>query len=510
MKRTILKQVGYAVLMSGVLFLGACDDKNNDDPKPPSPPKPEETVSAKVQYQNEFAEFLMTNYYLWNNEAQQVITSQKLSTKTEKSPVKFYEKLVHQDDKWSFMTENVKSLNQEFSGTTTTFGHSLALGQFVDAASKPTGDLFAIVQFVYPNSPAEIAGLKRGDILLKINGENITTSNYTELFYATMPLEIGLGVRTEQGLSLKGGAPIAMTAVEMYEDPIIHHSVIEKGGKKIGYLFYTDYLLDVNPNDSQPLLDLANVFHGFQSAGVDEVILDLRYNGGGYALTSQYLCNLLAPRSALDRRDVMTIQKWNNILDREVGQATTYGHSVRRSAELEIPVSVNMNLSRLYVLTSSQTASASESTMVGLKPYLDLVQIGTNTSGKYCGGIVFDREIIDGAKAPEMWRALDNLGAYTMVYRFTNKNNDVFVNGFTPQYDGIRESVWELYPIGNENDPLLGKALELITGIPTESKSTKSTDNMTFMPIPNAPSKTNRLDGKMIDTRSLDRIREIQ
>ena len=99
-----------------------------------------------------------------------------------------------------------------------------------------------------------------------------------------------------------------------------------------------------------------------------------------------------------------------------------------------------------------------------------------------------------------MWSALgDNWGAYTMVYRFTNKNDETFVNGFTPQYDA-KESVWSLYPFGDESDPLLGKALELITGIPSRAKVTRSADHVRFIEAPGTQIKTNRLDGKMIDT----------
>ena len=491
----IFKKLSYALSIGVVLLLSACGEK---DPVP----TPEGSVAKNIQLINEFAEGLMTNYYLWNNEAKQVISAQNLNTKTEPDPIEFYDKLVHQDDRWSFMTDDVESLNQSLSGTMTTFGYSLIFGRFVDSNGSPTGDVYAIVQYVYPDSPAERAGLARGDYILRIDGRNITVTNYTDLYYASS-LNIGLGVVNGQYLE-PNGTSVSITAVEMYEDPIVHHSIIEKGGKRIGYLFYTDYILDRIPGDSQSLYDLENVFATFKAAGVDDVVLDLRYNGGGYAFTSNFLCNLLAPKSALDNKDIMLVQKWNSILDPEMGESLRYGHSVKRTVngtEMEIPITSNMNLTRLFVLTGNNTASASESTIVSLKPYLDLIQIGQTTSGKYCGGIVFDRSIILKDKAPDMWSALgDNWGAYTMVYKFTNKNNATFVNGFTPQYI-VNEHAEPFYPLGDEDDPLLGKAVELITGIPRTRGDimTRSIENISLTPLPDARMKANRLDGKMID-----------
>ena len=490
MKR--IQWIKWAACAVAVLLLSGGCEKSKDNA--------DDTV-----LQNEFALLLMSDVYLWNQEAISTYTSQNLSTDTEKDPIAFYEKLIYKDDSWSFMTDNVAYWDAIFSGTSTTFGYSL------DFRRMSNNNVFAIVQFVYPGTPAEKAGIRRGDLLISMNGGAITVDNYRDMYMASS-LKIGFGVydADENAIRNSDRTPVTLTAVEMYEDPILYHDIIEKGGKKIGYLLYTDYHLDVKPGDNQALLNLANVFSGFQNERVDEVILDLRYNGGGYAITSEFLCNILAPESAINSKAVMTVQTWNKKYGAENNSSTRFGNEVHFSHEgkqITVPVPVNMNLNRLYVLTSDGTASASESTIVGLKPYLDVILVGSRTSGKNCGGILFDRGSYGSTRNIE---ALRNWGAYTMVYKFTNKNNEVFVGGFVPQY-AATEDIFNLVPFGDESDPLLAKVLEVITGIPSQAgKARAVTDHSRFMAIPNAQTRTNRLDGRMIDLRSPDEFKEIQ
>ena len=122
-------------------------------------------------------------------------------------------------------------------------------------------------------------------------------------------------------------------------------------------------------------------------------------------------------------------------------------------------LSVNMNLDRLYVLTSGNTASASEATIVGLKPYLDLVQIGGTTSGKYCGGILLSPEDAYGANNKNYYTNFSNWGMYIMIYRFYNSTGvSSFTSGLVPTIP-VEEDGFDLKPFGDEEDPLLGSAL---------------------------------------------------
>jgi len=111
----------------------------------------------------------------------------------------------------------------------TTFGYSLAYYWYTKEGNSTDRYIYANVRFVYPGSPAEKAGLKRGDRIVKMNGQDIPYDNYTQLVYAS-----------SFSFELSDGRTGSMKAEYMYEDPIVFQNIIEKGGKKIGYLFYTD------------------------------------------------------------------------------------------------------------------------------------------------------------------------------------------------------------------------------------------------------------------------------
>ena len=502
MKKEILKRFGAAALAAALLFLGACSKNNGNGPGPGPNPNPGD-VSAETQAQNIFAQLLMTDIYLWSAEASQIILSQKLNYETEKDPIAFFDKMVYKDDRWSEMTNDLEALKESFSGTQTTYGYSWYTVYFVDANNQPTGEYCAVLQYVYDGGPAQKAGLKRGDILIAVDGQPITAANFNKLYKSTS-VKIDLGIRTAQGIVPKGES-VSMTAVRMYEDPILYTDVIEKAGKKIGYLFYTNYVLGKDNDPFSGLNDLLRVFGEFKSQNVDEVILDLRYNGGGYAIASEVLCNILAPESAGGK--IMTKDLYNSKYAQLWGKSETlFGDKVKFTHEgtvVEIPITVNMNLPRLYVLTTSSTASASESTIIGLMPYMDVIRIGGTTHGKYCGGMLLGR---DSYTSLQDIAALKNWGAYTMVYQFTNKDNISFVNGLAPQYEAS-ENIWNMANIGDQSDPMLAKALEVITG--TRSAFTRSVapDDPEYRLVPAAQTKTNALDGKMIDLRTPEMFR---
>jgi C-terminal processing protease CtpA/Prc len=136
---------------------------------------------------------------------------------------------------------------------------------------------------------------------------------------------------------------------------------------------------------------------------------------------------------------------------------------------------VNMDLSRLYVLTMKYTASASEATIIGLKPYMNIIQIGETTHGKYYGGGLLGPMIYDTGK--KEWvtdKQIDNWLLYLMLYRYANKYGDTsFSGGLVPDVFA-EEDYFPLYPLGDERDPLFGKAVAMITGETVKTRITKS------------------------------------
>ena len=451
-------------------FLTACDEEWI---KPTPKPDPENKVTLKV---NEFIYEGLRSEYLWEN----TINWNAIDFKKEKDPHAFFKRLIYKDDRWTNLTDNAEAWNQGFAGISTTYGFDLRFSYI-----GQTEELVAIVRYVYPGTPADRAGIRRGDLLLKLNGGPITVKNYAD-FYDKPTIVVNKGILKDKTLTAEP-VGVAMTAVEMYQDPILKDTVINKDGHRVGYLCYSDYT-------ERSTAELIKVFTRFKTAGVTDVVLDLRYNGGGYVSTARSLCSILAPEAAMKKKERFLFKLWNE-------NYMSYWKSKGRNDELYETfvdtLGINMNLNRLYILTGKGTASASELTLTGLTPYMDVVQIGDTTHGKFCGGIVLMPKHLWWDKTASYYQEIKNWGMYVMIYKFSNKRNDEFPRGFAPKYV-VKEYLLELYPFGDERDPLLGKALELITGKQVaKARSRRIQPALRELPIdnPNRP-----LNGKAIDT----------
>ena len=480
MKKKQWRLLAVLSVLASITFLSSC--KKDDDPIDDG-----NTVPAATQKVNQFALDILQDVYLWSSEIPAVDVT------TETDPIAMVERIKNTADHWTTLTDDVANLNDSFAGEGTSFGYSLGLYLF----SNSETDCFAVVQFVYPGTPAEKAGLKRGDIIQQMNGTNITISNYMNLFYSP---SIVLGMSTLSGNNIDlNGKTISLTAVKMYQDPVNVYKVIDAGTHKIGYLFYTDYVLKSHAK-------LLEVFKSFKAAGVTDVVLDLRYNGGGYSLTAQILSSMLAPQDIVASGDNIYLkQTWNATYSKyweskgeDLNEYYKYNFSYENEEGVNETLSVkdaNLDGINLYVLVSGYTASASEATITGLSPYMSVRTIGAQTAGKYCGGIVFTPDMI--YKSPD--KALENWGIYAMVYRYSDKNGNTpcMPDGFTPKYEVV-DDFFDGYSMGDEAEPLLAKALEVITG---NNASAKRTRALSFTPkaLSGAVNRAGSLNGKMIE-----------
>ena len=451
-------------------FLTACDEEWI---KPTPKPDPENKVTLKV---NEFIYEGLRSEYLWEN----TINWNAIDFKKEKDSHAFFKRLIYKDDRWTSLTDNAEAWNQGFAGISTTYGFDLRFSYIGE-----TEELVAIVRYVYPGTPADRAGIRRGDLLLKLNGGPITVKNYAD-FYDKPTIVVNKGILKDKTLTAEP-VGLAMTAVEMYQDPILKDTVINKDGHRVGYLCYSDYT-------ERSTAELIKVFTRFKTAGVTDVVLDLRYNGGGYVSTARALCSILAPEAAMKKKERFLFKLWN---ENYMNHWKSEGRNDELYETFVDTLGINMNLNRLYILTGKGTASASELTLTGLTPYMDVVQIGDTTHGKFCGGIVLMPKHLWWDKSASYYQEIKNWGMYVMIYKFSNKRNDEFPRGFAPKYV-VKEYLLELYPFGDERDPLLGKALELITGKQVaKARSRRIQPALRELPIdnPNRP-----LNGKAIDT----------
>ncbi len=430
------------VLLGIILFLASCQDE-------PLPPVEDEGLTT-TQKVNVFIEDVMEDIYLWADE------TPDLDPLTETDSEAYFDKMIYsQEDKWSFITDDIEALENSFQGVETSYGWSLAFGRFTG-----TDNLFAIVEFVYPNTPAAEANLQRGDIVIGMSGGDITEDNYMDLLYGES-LSVTLGVLTTGGIAPSQN--VSMTAEELHLNPVVFTNIIEHGGRKIGYIFYAQYIADYNTS-----LDTA--FQHLMNENVTDLVLDLRYNPGGGTVAAQHLCSSLAPKDAVDAERTLVSFRWNDNYQQ-------YWEDNNVTQQLKInfinDVPHKMDLSNLYVLTGGGTASASELTITGLKPYMDVKTIGATTFGKYTASITFKPEDFYDNKL--YYEEFDNWGLQPIVLRYANSVGVTdFKDGFIPDIEADDLLMEGVMPLGNKEELLLKAALEDITGVEVIAMATKS------------------------------------
>lgn len=299
----------------------------------------------------------MTNEYFWY---------QQLHTPDANAPTMdayFRSMLNVPTDRFSF-SEPTAAYQQLFSeGTFTGYGYS-----FVET---DTTNITLRVRTVEPQGPAYAAGLRRGDTILSVDGHT--------------PAEIAAGAagpvgaegvpRTIDVRDVAGNTKeLQMVSATFPLTPVRDVALLSdtRGGQpiKVGYIDYTQFV-------TYSLGDLSNTVASFARQGASELVLDLRYNGGGDVATSRDLASLVAGSR-------LAGQVFASLRFNDKNQAKNENYLFQATAQ-NIP-----NLTRVIVIASGDTASASELVINGLKPFMDVVLIGDITYGKPYGFEPFD------------------------------------------------------------------------------------------------------------------------
>jgi C-terminal processing protease CtpA/Prc len=214
-----------------------------------------------------------------------------------------YKKAAGDDiDKWTQMTDAYSEMVGGTDGVSTgTYG----LGIELYMKSKDSDAVVGFITYTYPDSPAEKAGLKRGDVILEVDGQEMNKANYYQALFASTSLQVGVGTYEGNNVYSAVKKTVSMQSKAMYEDPILLTKVFDCGGKKVGYLAYTSFTFESS-------LGLYNVCKEFKSQGITELILDLRYNGGGYVFTESVFASMLAPEAEVKKGSVFQTEVWND------------------------------------------------------------------------------------------------------------------------------------------------------------------------------------------------------
>lgn len=254
--------------------------------------------------------------------------------------------------------------------------------------SKAGDYIGIIVMAVAPGSPADKAGIKRGDYITEVDGTAVDAYNYETLgmkLYtgpATfLPNDVSW---TDEGPVLTPRPRVSLSPVS-YTDPAVYmaKTIDFVPGHKIGYLVYMGFNLNFDR-------DLINAFAGFKSAGITDLVIDLRYNNGGDIMSSNLLATLVAGQQYKDRIFTKLVYNGSRTAEGESGEYRI-GSGVSPDFPdgyqlMEEALQNALGVKQVYIITSNTTASASELLINGLQG-LDIVvnKIGQTTNGKNVG-----------------------------------------------------------------------------------------------------------------------------
>lgn len=421
----------------------ACSDNDDDEILNEDDEKTE--ASELTQKVNLFIKTAMSDIYLWNDELPDIDYRYQTDSK------EYFESLLYEEDKWSFITDDIEALENSFEGVETSYGWSLAFYY----KSYTGNEVVAVVEYVYPNTPADAAGITRGDIIVAMDGSPVDDTNYSDLLYSeSMTITLGVTIWDENGYieDFSDGESVDLVAQELNLNPVVKTKIVETDGHKIGYMFYAQYIEGYNDAIDTALQSMLD-------QNVTDLVLDLRYNPGGTITAATHLCSSVAPLADVNNENTLVTFQWNDDYQNywESNQITS---QIRE--DFDNTVDVKLGLDAIHILTGSGTASASELTITGLGPYMAVTTVGDTTYGKYTGSITLQPE--DFYSTTSYYSDFDNWGIQPIVLRYANAWGVTdFKDGFSPDIL-VQESLFNAYPLGDVNDPLFAAAISDITG----------------------------------------------
>lgn len=429
----------WQLLLVSVIIMISCKKSDTSAPNPtPSTPTKEDLLRDSV--------YLYTKeVYLW----QDVIPSYdqfkprqyKGSTELESAEkVMTAIRNLQPLDRFSFVATREQS-----DGLQT--GEDADFGFFIKAASidvvAPIDSIYWFVTYAYAQSSAGIAGVQRGWYISKIDGTPIGYDQNS----VNILNNVFFGTATSANFEFKKPDGIVfavnLSKTGFTANSVLYKNVFEAAGKKVGYFVFNQFF-------GQPSrTELAQLFTYFQSQNINDLVIDLRYNAGGSVETQDTLADLLAPVTA--NNQTMYKYIFNPTLQNNQHQLIRnklgYGNIFTSTANtVKFEKAGNLNLSRIFVIVSGNSASASELLINNLKPYMDVKLIGDTTYGKPVG--FFPIPVYNYDIYPISFKTVNSAG-----------NADYYI-GFVPDKlvpDGVDKN-W-----GNVDEPCLAAALKYIT-----------------------------------------------
>jgi C-terminal processing protease CtpA/Prc len=474
-----MKKIYYILLSLALLFVG-CEKQPEVQGVPQTTPG-----NDTYLYVNTFAWNVMDTYYLWIKDISKAMDKWDEKADTAE-PISTVEEVKYKDDKWTMLTDDFKAFTNEVSGISTSYGYELLFYPDENNSKR----IVAVIKYVYPDSPASAAGLKRGDTIVSYNGTYLPYPNtYDDLLKTYSDLMESSSCQ----LGFSSGKTVSMTAVNLTENPVNVYKVLDDGNKKIGYLHYTSF----TAASVQPLIEACKFF---KSKGIKELVLDLRYNGGGWVGAEEVFMSMLAPKEAVDNEEVFSKEIYNELLTEHWGEEESKFQTIfdlkYDGKNYHFDTSdANIGLDKIYAIVTDGSASASEALICCLKPFMPVELIGEKTYGKYCAGIIYGAEdwyddMEEYFTSPDYYtkgkQLAENWGIYVMISRFADRDGNTLCmpNGISVDI-AAEDDLQDGYQLGEANETMLKVALERAGfNIASQSSVQRAPSRIHQKPIP--------------------------
>ncbi|MFO8236030.1 MAG: S41 family peptidase [Bacteroidales bacterium] len=330
----------FIVIIAGIFYTGCEEEKVMPDD------------SQRYDEANEPFYNLMKEWYLWNDKIPEI------NPKDYKTPMDVLEEIRYKKDRWSYITTVEKFEQYYEEGAYIGYGY----GQKWDADDNLR------ISFIYQDSPLNNMEITRGWIIREINGQQITPS--VDMSDILGPEETGIEndflFESPQGDTVD----TSFAKKDIQINSVLHSETVNNNGKTTGYIVIKDFIQKTSD-------ELYDAFEELTEDNIDNIVIDLRYNGGGMLAKAKETADYVI-------QDEHIGKVFAQILHNNNKENENFDHTFEQD-----DLNLNLNLPKIYFITTEQTASASEALINGLKPYQDVHIIGENTYGKPVGMYAF-------------------------------------------------------------------------------------------------------------------------
>lgn len=441
MKLLKLKSGLLISLLISLTIFSSCKDDEDMTPADDNKPTAEETANIRI---NNWIKDVMGEVYFWLEDMKTPIVNTS-------DPTSYFESFLFKPtDRFSAIYPNYQELISGLSGVSTESGYEITLLR----ESINNENIVALITYVKKSSPAANENLRRGDLISQINGTTMTFANYQNVLRQRSSQHSVTFRRANDDGTFGAPQTVSLNSIEIEENPNFLDTVYTIENQKIGYVVYHFFAPGVvNPStnqiDNRYDTQMDAIFAKFKSQNINQLIIDFRYNGGGYVSSAVNLASLIVPNYTQEK--VFSKTKYNSFLSR----FPQFQNIQTKFKEKSENIGNQLSDGKIYVLTSSRTASASELIINGLKPYLDVVVIGAKTTGKNVGSVA-----LEDKENPN-----NSYGLLPVISKsFNSLDQSDYGTGFIPREEIIEFNFFPWRDFGDTRDPLLSAAIQKITG----------------------------------------------